>query len=347
MYLTVNTLATIELPENTPERIREILASRPEIDVRKGPEAGLRVDDRTYPLVIAPGVHPWAQATTKLLAELVGPDKVLLVVSERLLPNVRRELESAGFSYADGTGGVHLRAPGLIVHLEPHRVRGESTAVAPPGLGAVAVRAIQEILEDPEREWAVTELAKAAAVSAGQAHNVLSRLQREGLMGTIGKGQGVRRKVQNPTELLDWLARVPAARKIHERRAAYLYAPDPDALITRLSFHGVQSGQRYALTGTAAARVMGVTVVTALPVAMVRVPRKPGLVEAAKLLGAEPVDTGPNLNLIADVGEVGTRKINFNGPVATAPPVRIWLDMLGEQRGEDAAALFREAAIGY
>jgi hypothetical protein len=157
----------------------------------------------------------------------------------------------------------------------------------------------------------------------------------------------VRRKVQNPTELLDWLARVPAARKIHERRAAYLYAPDPDALTTRLSFHGVQSGQRYALTGTAAARVMGVTVVTALPVAMVRVPRKPGLVEAAKLLGAEPVDTGPNLNLIADVGEVGTRKINFNGPVAMAPPVRIWLDMLGEQRGEDAAALFREAAIGY
>jgi hypothetical protein len=79
----------------------------------------------------------------------------------------------------------------------------------------------------------VTELAKAAAVSAGQAHNVLSRLQREGLMGSIGMGQGVRRKVQNPTDLLDWLARVPAARKIHERRAAYLYAPDPDALSRR------------------------------------------------------------------------------------------------------------------
>jgi len=42
---------------------------------------------------------------------------------------------------------------------------------------------------------------------------------------------------------------------------------------------------------------------------------------------------------------VETRKINFNGPVATAPPVRIWLDMLGEQRGEDAAALFRERQL--
>jgi len=95
------------------------------------------------------------------------------------------------------------------------------------------------------------ELAKAAAVSAGQAHNVLSRLQRRRLDGTIGKGQGVRRKVRTRTELLDWLARVPAARKIHERRAAYLYAPDPDALIRGSHFNGVQSGQRYALTGTA------------------------------------------------------------------------------------------------
>jgi hypothetical protein len=49
------------------------------------------------------------------------------------------------------------------------------------------------------------------------------------------------------------------------------------------------------------------------------------------------VDTGPNLNLIADVGEVGTRKINFNGPVAMAPPVRIWLDILDGAHGRHAA----------
>ena len=37
----------------------------------------------------APGVHPWAQATTKLLAELVGPDKILFVVSGRGLRTSR------------------------------------------------------------------------------------------------------------------------------------------------------------------------------------------------------------------------------------------------------------------
>jgi hypothetical protein len=343
----VNNIATIELPADTPERFREIVGSRPEIEVRSGPEATLRVDDRTYPLAIVPGVPAFAQGTSNFIADLVGRDKVLLVVSERLLPHVRRELEDAGCSYVDGTGGVHLRAPGVLVHLEPRRTRGEGAAAAPPGLGAVAVRAIQDILGEPDREWAVVDLADVAKVSTGQAHNVLQRLEREGLMLATGKGPGVRRRVQNPTDLLDWMARVPAARKIHERRAAYLYASDPDALITRLSFHAHESGQRYAVTGTAGARVMGVSVVTALPVAMVRVPRKPGLVEVARLLGAEPVDTGPNLSLIADVGDVGTHKVNFNGPVAMAPPVRIWLDMLGEQRGEDAAALFREAVIGY
>ena len=95
------------------------------------------------------------------------------------------------------------------------------------------------------------------------------------------------------------------------------------------------------------ARVMGVSAVTALPVAMVRILPKPGLLEAAQTLGAEPAESGGNLLLVADVGEVGTRAALLNGPVAIAPEVRIWLDMLGEPRGEDAAALFREAVLGY
>ncbi|MHB1447005.1 MAG: hypothetical protein ACYCZV_15320 [Acidimicrobiales bacterium] len=126
-----------------------------------------------------------------------------------------------------------------------------------------------------------------------------------------------------------------------------MYAPDPENLATRLSYNAAASGVTWALTGAAGARVMGVTAVTTLPVAMVRVPAKPGLLEAAQMLGAEPVDSGANLLLIADVGEVGTRGATRNGPVMVAPAVRVYLDMLGEPRGEDAAALFREAVIGY
>jgi hypothetical protein len=51
--------------------------------------------------------------------------------------------------------------------------------------------------------------------------------------------------------------------------------------------------------------------------------------------------------LVLDVGELGLHGRVSSGSVYVAPPVRVWLDMLGEPRGEDAAALFREAVIGW
>ena len=53
------------------------------------------------------------------------------------------------------------------------------------------------------------------------------------------------------------------------------------------------------------------------------------------------------VRLNRDVGELGLHGRVSSGSVYVAPPVRIWLDMLGEPRGEDAAALFREAVIGW
>jgi len=50
---------------------------------------------------------------------------------------------------------------------------------------------------------------------------------------------------------------------------------------------------------------------------------------------------------VSDFGEVGIHGRQFNGPAPVAPTVRVWLDMLGEPRGQDAAALFREAIIAW
>jgi hypothetical protein len=270
-----------------------------------------------------------------------------MVVAERLTAAVRAALEDAGCSYADGTGAIHLETLGFLLHVENRRPNAAGVIAPPRGLGAVAVRVIQTLLAEPERKWAVVDLVEASGASAGEAHKVLQRLETEGLVKTTGTGNARRRRITQPSDLFDWLARVPAARKIHTRLHAYLYAPDPESLTTRLSYQAVQSGIMWALTGAAGARAMGVGAVTAMPVAIVRVPPKPGLLEAAKMLGAEPVESGANLLLVADVGQVGTHAVTHNGPVALAPDVRIYLDMLGEPRGEDAAALFREAVLGY
>lgn len=340
-------MAKIELDSETPARTREILAAIPRVSVTRGRRQTLTVMGVQHPLVILPVTALDARITTPLLAEINGRGRVPMVVAERLTKSTRTSLEEAAWSYADGTGAVHLEAPGFLLHLDQPRGRGEGSVPAPRGVGAVGVRIVQTLLADPGREWGVSDLAKISGASTGQAHNVLQRLENEGQVRRSGSGPARRRKVVQPGDLLDWLERVPTARKLHAKLNAYLYAPDPDALITRLSHNAYASGITWALTGAAGARVMGVNVVTALPVAMVRVPPKQGLVNAAEALGVEPVDAGANLVLVSDVGAVGTHDVVRNGPVALAPVVRIWLDMLGEPRGEDAAALFRGAALDY
>jgi hypothetical protein len=344
MELTVKELALIELDDAAPERASSILAALPRIKVRHGTRQALWVNGTSYSLLVLAGMAPYDHVTPEVLARLVGPDRIPLVVANRLTAASRQTLEKLGCSYADSMGAVHLEGPGFLLHFDPTAKPTQGAIPAPRGLGVVAVRAIQVLLSEPERQWSVTDLVETAQVSAGEAHKVLARLEMENL---VIAASNRRRKVTHPTDLLDWLTTVPAARKTHARLGTFLYASNLDDLLTRLAFNADRAKSTWAITGAAAAKVMGVQVVTALPTTLVRVSPKPGLLAAAVDLLAEPVDSGANLMLIADVGDVGTRQAIRIGHVVVAPPVRIWLDMLSEPRGADAAALFREAVLGY
>lgn len=348
MVKAVETQVRFDLEPDTPERVRAILAAIPGVAVRKAKKAEAHVHGKAYQLMLLPnGIAPYAQVTGKLVTELAGPEGMALVVAERLPKHVRAALEGARCSYADGTGAAHLVAPGLFLHIEPAAQRFEATIPPPRGIGALGVRVVQTLLADHAEEWAVTALAEKAGVSAGEAHRVVLKLETEGLLSATGAGKARRRRVANPHDLLEWLARVPAARRIHARAKAFLYARDPDDLMARFTHTANECALTYAMTGAAAAYVMGTRATTALTELMIRVPPTLDLADVAKTVGAEVVEGGTNLTFVSDVGEVGIYGRAMCAPAYVAPPVRIWLDMLGEPRGEDAATLFREAALGY
>src|SRR5947208_3310961 len=131
--------------------------------------------------------------------------------------HVRRELEAAGFAYADGTGAIHVDLPGLLLHIEPERPTARGGIPRPAGMGAVGVRVVQCLLGDPTRKWSVADLARQAACAAGEAHRIIVRLEGEGFLEASGRGKALRRHVENPGALLDWLATVPSARRVRER----------------------------------------------------------------------------------------------------------------------------------
>jgi hypothetical protein len=346
----VKVTATIELDRDISDRIAKILGNVPRITVRRTQQghgkAVLEAGGERYDLDIL--LEPTTgDVLGRMILHMDQPDHLPLVVADRLTPRVRQAVETGGGGYVDRTGAVHLEVPNFLLHVEPDRRRADEVVKPKGGMGAVGVRALQAMLTHPQETWAVTDVAKLAHVSSGQAHNVLQRLEDEGLMTAGGQGPTRRRQIVSQTELLDWLAKVPAARKVHARKPVYLYAPDPDRLALRVAGNADEAHLPYALTGAAGARVLGHTVVTALPTVTVRVPNRVPLHEVATLLKAEPAESGANVILLADVGNVGLDDPVERGLVKAAPPIRIWLDMLNEPRGEDSAALFREAAIGY
>lgn len=340
--------AIIELERDVRRRTCDILVSLPGLTIRPGrAKTTLRADGRSWPLVLVSGGRaPLAKATVTILTMLAG-EKLGFVVAERLPQHVRRELEAAGCAYADATGAAHIDVPGLYIHVEGHPSRRQFATSTPTGIGVVGVRTIQALLAEPDRQWSAPDLATAASCSIGEAHRVLTRLQAEGLVTTQGRARTLRRTVPKPGDLLDWLATIPSARRIRERQYAYIYATDPAKLTTTISAHGFHGKLEYAFTGVAAAHIYGAKVATAVPITMLRIAPTVPLMDACTILQAEPVDSGANVILVRDLGEVGVHGRQFNGPTPLAPAVRVWLDMLDEPRGEDAAALFREAFIGW
>ena len=339
--------ATIELGDEVPRWARDILTALPGVKVVQGArENVLRIngDSRSLALLTG-GIRPFAKATAPMLATMAG-DKLGFVIADRLPAHVRKELEDAGCAYTDGTGAAHITLPGFFLHMEGKPTRRASVTPPPAGIGVVGVRTVQTLLAGPSREWSVADLAREAGCAAGEAHRVLTRLETEGLVTGTGRARNLRRTVRNPGD--SWTGS-PRCLRLGEPASvctAFLYTPEPDGLVTYISAYGFQAELTYAFTGTAAAHVYGATVTTAVPVTTLRVDPDVPLKEACTRLHAEPVDSGPNLALVRDLGEVGIHGRQFNGH-PLAPPARVWLDMLDEPRGEDAAALFREAVIGW
>jgi hypothetical protein len=269
-----------------------------------------------------------------------------LVVATSLPRSLRRELAERRISYADARGHIHLRASGLFLYVD---VPTEA-AKAPPsgrtsGIGLVGIRAVQVLVTTPDRDWTVAELATESDVSSGEAHKVLTLLEREGLIEARGQGPAKRRRVRDPGSILDWLATQPRARRVYRHLTCSLYARTPADLARRVSRSLDAAEIPHAFTASLAAMLLS-SGPTSVPRSVLRVDPNRSLEEVAAALGAEVTERGANLTLWSDDGLVGTHGRIRHEDTWLAPPARVYLDLLADRRGSDAAAHFREVALG-
>lgn len=325
-----------------PSRYARWVTPRGWLQVRVADHPALEFLGLRHPLTLHPLPSPLGDAgLAEFVARLEGEPGSVVVAS--LVPKrVRGLLEERDVGYLDSRGNLHVVSPAGVIHAEG--VPGARSAPA-AGLGVHGVRAIQALLLDTD-PVSVSALATKVSLSLAQTHAVLELLERHGLVRSTGKGPSRRRMVVDRTALLDWLETQPVAQRRDERLDVTVYARRPEDVWTRVDGELGRAGIRHALTGSAAAALLG-SGPTNVITSAVRIDPEVRLETAAAELGATSTDRGANLRLIRDTGRVGTGLTEVRDNITVAPLVRIYLDAHGEPRGEDVASHFREAILGF
>jgi hypothetical protein len=197
----------------------------------------------------------------------------------------------------------------------------------------------------PERDWQVGDLTAEAQVSAGLAHRVLTRLEREKIIAAEGAGPKRVRRVTNPTALLDLWAEENVDRPA--RTPAYLLAQTPHQLIQDLGVGLDRHQIDYALTGAAAGSLVA-PFVTAVPVVEVWAQATAAPEQLCDATGAEPVAEGQNVVFLQarDDAPLAFRE-QVNG-LWTVNRFRLYAELRHDpRRGREQADHLRREVIGF
>jgi hypothetical protein len=324
-----------------PESFARWVAPRPWLTVSVADAAALEFRGWRYPLSLRP-LPPLDAKELQEFAQTLSQQAGAIVVRAVIPGRVRAVLEENDVGYLDSRGNLHIVAPTGILHAEGAR---PARRLISSGLGVNGVRAVQELLSRTDA-FTLSDLASDVSLSLAQTHSVLVLLENNGFIRATGAGPTRRRTVVDRAQLLDWLQVQSAARRPERRLEATLYARRPEDVWTRAGEALARASIPYALTGGAAASLWGCGP-TSVVTSALRIDPDVSLEDAAQVLGATVTDRGPNVRLMRDTGRVGSMKAEEKGGVRLAPRVRVYLDVLGERRGEDVARQFRETILGY
>jgi hypothetical protein len=141
-----------------------------------------RLGDQERSLLVE--VRPLGQprhirATVTRLAELRRelPGAYPVAGAVYVSPQSARILRDHNLGYVDLSGNCYLAFDNVLIEKEGKRNLRPSTRPLRSLFAPRATRVVRALLAEPARAWRLEELAKAAQVSLGHSHNVVSRLE--------------------------------------------------------------------------------------------------------------------------------------------------------------------------
>src|SRR3990172_6168209 len=263
-----------------------------------------------------------------------------VAVAEYIGPQSASLLRRNGFGYLDLSGNCYLAFENVLIEKEGKPNLRPSTRPLKSLFAPRATRVVRVLLVDPQHAWRLEELAKAAEVSLGHAHNVVKRLEE---LSWLERGDHQRIQLTRAGDLLDgWVE-------------SYSYRANPGETyfsperVTRKLVGDVarvahSEGRRYAFTLHAGAALVAPNV--RFPAIHCYVEGSPEPI--ARALGLRPGEGGGNVHLLTpyDPGVFYAPMAKGGLPVVCLP--QLYADLYHyERRGREQAAHLRREAMGY
>src|SRR5712692_6882023 len=256
-------------------------------------------------------------------------------------PQSARILRTNGLGYIDLSGNCALAFGNVLIEKEGKRNVRPSTRPLRSLFAPRATRVVRVLLTEPGRTWRLEELARAAAVSLGHAHNVVKRLAD---LAWVERDADQRIRLGKPADLLEAWA---GAYTYRANELASYVAPErvTRRFMAELARVATAEGRRYAFTLNAG--VLLVAPNLRVPVVHCYLEGDPAPVAKALGLRASAEADG-TLHLLApyDPG-VFYGALEKGGLKVVCLP-QLYADLFhDERRGRDQAEHLRRETMGY
>ena len=347
--VVVNKAIRVHLGSELEAEAIRVLRSIPEIAVTTELELGHQADA----VIHSPGMRTPVAVETKarvnganvhhLIRRAQQVSLPMVVIAREMTDAARELLTAEGIGTFDGLGNVRLALPGLLIRIDgearPQRARTPSRLSGKAGLVA------QALLLDPARAWHITDLSAQAGVSPALAYRVLERLTNDGILTSQGAGPTKTRQLAEPAALLDLWVEEHHEQRL--RRPAFILVPAAEEAAVAICDGLAAIGVDYALTGAAAA-VRIAPFVTSVPVTDVWIGAAADPEATCELIGAQAVDSGPNVVLMQGRDEAPLVFRAQTHGLWSVNVFRLYLDLRQDpRRGREQADHLRSEVIGF
>src|SRR6184192_1391613 len=207
-------LKSEEIRRQVAQRLRELLPKakswEEQTDVKiAGHAAGLvvrfRLVDQEHTVVLevaSLGQPRQIRAAVTRLAEIRRelPGAYPVAAAVYIGPQSARILTNHNLGYVDLSGNCYLAFGNVLIEKEGKKNLRPSTRPLRSLFAPRATRVIRVLLVEPARAWRLEELAHAAAVSLGHAHNVVKRLEQ---LAWVEREESQKIRLGKPADLLE------------------------------------------------------------------------------------------------------------------------------------------------